>query len=223
MPPEPDLFGPEEFAAATGVSRETLVRLKRYASLLEDWNARHNLVSRNSMAELWRRHFWDSAQIAGFIPLETRSLVDLGSGAGFPGLVLAEMLRETHGELRVVLIEATAKKCRFLTAVAEALGLRIGVRHQRIEDAPVEPFDVITGRACAPLPQLLAYAQRFWGANTRALLHKGQNLASELTQARKSWRIRVEQHPSRSDPSGIILEIRELQRVAGKPSQPNHP
>ena len=216
MPLGSDAFGPDEFAAAASVSRETLDRLKKYAALLEDWNSRHNLVSRASMADLWSRHFWDSAQVAALIPATARSLVDLGAGAGFPGLVLAEM----RPHLKITLIEATAKKCRFLKAVADELGLEPEIRHQRVEDAPAQPYGVITARACAPLPNLLAYAQRFWGPGTRAFLHKGQNLAAELTEARKSWRIDFEQHSSRSDPSGIILEIRELQRVGRKPNHP---
>jgi 16S rRNA (guanine527-N7)-methyltransferase len=216
MPSEADAFGSDEFAAAACVSRETLGRLKKYAALLRDWNSCHNLVSRTSMDDLWRRHFWDSAQIASLIPTTAKTLVDLGSGAGFPGLVLAEL----RPDLEVVLIESTAKKCRFLMAVRDELGLKAEIRQQRIEDTPAQLFDVITARACAPLADLLAYAQRFWGAGTRVFLHKGQNLAAELTQARKSWRIDSEQHASRSDPSGIILEIRELQRVGRKPDNP---
>ncbi len=214
MPPAPN-FGPEEFAAAASVSRETLDRLKRYADLLADWNTRHNLVSSGSMADLWKRHFWDSAQIADLLPAGAGTLVDLGSGAGFPGLVLATM----RPDLRVTLIEATGKKYEFLKVVAGELGLKADLRNKRIEDVAPVPFDVITARACAPLPQLLSYAQRFWARGSRALLHKGQNLASELTEVHKSWRIQAEQHSSRSDPSGIILEIRELQRVGRKPNQ----
>ena len=146
-------------------------------------------------------------------PCNRQTLVDLGSGAGFPSLVLAEL----RPGLNVTLIESTAKKCRFLKAVADELGLKPDIRQQRIEDIAAQRFDVITARACAPLPDLLAYAQRFWGPGTRAFLHKGQNLAVELTQAGKSWRIDSEQHASRSDLSGIIFEIRELQRVGRKP------
>jgi 16S rRNA (guanine527-N7)-methyltransferase len=123
-------------------------------------------------------------------------------------------------DLQVTLIEATAKKCRFLRAAADALGLRPEIRHGRIEAAPARAYDVIAARACAPLPDLLAYTQRFWGPGSIAFLHKGQNLAVELTEARKSWRLDSEQHASRSDPSGIILEIRELQRVGRKPNHP---
>lgn len=216
MPSDPEVFGPDQFATAASVSRETLERLKKYAALLADWNSRHNLISRASMDDLWRRHLWDSAQLAPLIPASSKTLVDLGSGAGFPGLVLAEL----RPDLKVTLLESTAKKCRFLKAVADELGLQPEIRQVRIEDAAPQRFDVITARACAPLPDLLAYAQRFWNPGTRAFLHKGQNLAAELTQAGKSWRIDSEQHSSRSDPSGIILEIRELQRVRRKPDHP---
>lgn len=217
MPPasgaEP--FGPEEFGQLASVSRETLERLKIYAAMLEDWNTRQNLVSAASIPDLWRRHFWDSAQLVPLIPQSAMSLVDLGAGAGFPGLVLAELLRG-RPKFRAVLYEATGKKCRFLEAVAERLNLHCEIRQARIEDTPRERFDVITARACAPLEKLLTYAQRFWGKGTTALFLKGQNLGAELTQAHKSWTMIVERHPSRSDASGVVLEIRELHRVSAE-------
>ncbi len=205
----PEAFGLAEFAAVSGVSRETLARLKAYVGLLEDWNARHNLVSARSMADVWRRHVWDSAQLAPLIPPNASTLVDLGSGAGFPGLVLA-LLRD---RLQVTLYEATAKKCRFLEEVAARLGLSVEVRNQRIEDAGRQVFDIVTARACAPLERLLSYAQHFAGADTVCLFLKGQTVGSELTQARKSWRVKVTSIPSLTDPSGVVLEVRELTHV----------
>ena len=203
-------FGPEDFAHETGVSRETLARLKTYAGMLEDWSARHNLVSRSSLSDAWRRHFLDSAQLAPLIPLHAKSLADLGSGAGFPSLVLAELLRDRP--IKITLFEATAKKCRFLEAVAERLGLPVEIRNIRIEDARPQAFDVVTARACAPLDGLLAYAHRLWGPNTIGLFLKGQNVEGELTKANKSWKINVERHPSRSDSTGVILQVEELRR-----------
>jgi 16S rRNA (guanine527-N7)-methyltransferase len=148
--------------------------------------------------------------------------VDLGSGAGFPGLVLAEMLRE-RAQFRTVLYESTGKKADFLKSVAERLKLPgVEIRQSRLESAHAEAFDVITARACAPLDLLLAYAQRFWAPGTRALLLKGQNVEAELTEARKSWSMDLERHPSRSDASGVILEIRELHRVGRKRTQSRH-
>ena len=218
LPPESKILDPEEFAALSHVSRETLARLKIHADMLVDWNVRHNLVSAASLADVWRRHFWDSAQLVPYVPNAALSLVDLGSGAGFPGLVIAEILRDRPG-FRVVLYETTAKKCRFLEAVALRLNLAIEVRQGRIEDAAPEIFDVVTARACAPLVKLLAYTQRFWGKESKALLLKGQNVEVELTESHKSWRMETMRHQSRSDPSGVILEIRELHGVVARNSR----
>jgi 16S rRNA (guanine527-N7)-methyltransferase len=203
----PEPFGPEEFAAATGVSRETLARLKAFVGLLTDWNARHNLVSKTSLNEVWQRHVLDSAQLAPLIPPEAKTLADLGSGAGFPGLVLAVLLQE---RVAVTLFEATRKKAEFLRAAADRLGLTVTVRNERIEEAARVAFDVLTARACAPLPELLEYAQHFAGPRTVCLFLKGQNVGVELTEARKSWRMKVRQHPSVTHPFGVVLEIREL-------------
>ncbi|MEI9930699.1 MAG: 16S rRNA (guanine(527)-N(7))-methyltransferase RsmG [Rhizomicrobium sp.] len=203
-------FGPEEFAAETGVSRETLARLKTYVGLLEDWNSRQNLVSTVSLANVWRRHIWDSAQLAAYIPKNARTLADLGSGAGFPGLVLATLLR---GRVQVTLFESTAKKCAFLQVISDRLELNSRIENSRMESAPTENFDVITARACAPLDKLLGYAQHFAGSNTVCLFLKGQNVGSELTDARKHWKMSLQQHPSLTDPSGSLLEIRELAHV----------
>jgi 16S rRNA (guanine527-N7)-methyltransferase len=210
----PEQFGPEAFAAATGVSRETLARLKTYVGMLEDWNRRHNLVSTSSLADAWRRHVWDSAQLLKYIPDDAQALADLGSGAGFPGLVLAELLR---GRVRVTLFESTAKKCAFLQAVSDRLELDSRIENTRMEAANPRAFDVITARACAPLDQLLGYAQHFTGPHTVCLFLKGQNVGVELTAAHKHWKMKLQQHPSLTDPSGRILEIRELAHV--RPSQ----
>jgi len=113
---QPEPFGPEEFAAKTGVSRETLARLKAYAGMLADWNTRHNLVSKASMEEVWQRHICDSAQLAPLIPGGTKTLVDLGSGAGFPGLVLSVLLQ---GSVGVTLYESTGKKAEFQVTLKE--------------------------------------------------------------------------------------------------------
>ncbi len=211
-PPEP--FGPEEFAARTGVSRETLARLKAHVGLLEEWNRMHNLVSARSIEDVWRRHVWDSAQLAQYVPATARTLADLGSGAGFPGLVLAEMFR---GRLAVTLFEATRKKAEFLTAAAQRMSLKVDIRNARIETAEAGPFDVVTARALAPLDTLLGYAQQLAGKGTVCLFLKGQSLVSELTQVRKSWRMKAVQHQSATDPSGVILEVRELAHVQSKP------
>jgi len=207
--PETDsdqIFGPEEFAAQTGVSRETLSRLKAYADVLADWNARHNLVAKSTLPDLWRRHFWDSAQLLPLIPGAARTLADLGSGAGFPGLVLAAL----RPDLAVTLHEATTKKCAFLQAAADRMGLAVTIQNARLEDLGPQPFDILTARALAPLPQLLRYAQNFVDLNSVCLFLKGQNVGAELTEAHKYWNMKASQVPSQTDPSAAIVVVREL-------------
>jgi 16S rRNA (guanine527-N7)-methyltransferase len=208
-------FGPEAFAEKVRVSRETLDRLKIHVDLLHDWSARHNLVSRRSLDDVWRRHVWDSAQLAAFVPQNTARIVDLGSGPGFPGLVLAALLRD---RVSVTLYEATRKKAEFLEHAARAMGLKVKIRNMRIEDEGNRPFDVVTARALAPLDVLLDYSQRFCTLRTVCLLLKGQSVAAELTDARKSWRMKVRQHQSVTDPSGVILKIQELGHVGARSS-----
>jgi 16S rRNA (guanine527-N7)-methyltransferase len=199
-------FGPEEFAARTGVSRETLSRLKAYADLLADWNARHNLIAKSTLPAIWHRHLWDSAQLAPLIPEDAKTLADLGSGAGFPGLVLAAM----RPDLNVTLHEATTKKCDFLEAAADRMGLVVEICNARLEDLPPRAFDVVIARALAPLPLLFGYAHRFTGPNTVCLLQKGQNVGSELTEASKYWNMKASQVSSQTDPSAAIVVVREL-------------
>ena len=199
-------FGPNEFAAKADVSRETLARLKAYADLLTDWSARHNLVAKSTLPDLWHRHIWDSAQLAPLLPPDTRTLADLGSGAGFPGLVLAAM----RPDIAVTLHEATNKKCAFLQVAADRMGLHVTIENARMEELPRRPFDVVTARACAPLPLLLEYAHSFVGPNSVCLFLKGQNVGSELTEATKYWKMEVSQVPSQTDPSAAIVTVRKL-------------
>ncbi len=199
-------FGPEDFAARTGVSRETLARLKAYADILVDWNARHNLVAKSTLPDLWWRHFWDSAQLAPLIPDSAHTLADLGSGAGFPGLVLAAV----RPDLAVTLHDATTKKCAFLQAAADRMGLPVTIQNARLEDLKSQAFDVVTARALAPLPQLLTYAQNFVSMNSLCLFLKGQNVGAELTEAHKYWNMKASQVPSQTDPSAAIVVVREL-------------
>ncbi len=199
-------FGAEEFAARTGVSRETLARLKAYADLLADWNARHNLVAKSTLPDLWHRHMWDSAQLLPLIPPAAHTLADLGSGAGFPGLVLAAM----RPGLQVTLHEATSKKCAFLQAAADGMGVKVEISNARLEDLARQAFEVVTARALAPLPLLLGYAHRFTGPNTVCLFLKGQNVGLELTEASKYWSMKASQVQSQTDPTAAIVTVREL-------------
>lgn len=201
-------FGPTDFQAATNVSRETLERCEAYVALLKDWNTRMNLVARSTLEDVWRRHMLDSAQIFPLVPTAAKVLVDMGSGAGFPGVVMALM-----GVPEVHLIESTGKKTSFLHAVAEKTGLPLKIHNERIEK--LKPFvaDVITARALAPLDKLLGYAQRFAGPKTTHIFLKGQHVADELTDAHKMWKITVDQRPSITDPRGSVLSVCEVSRV----------
>jgi 16S rRNA (guanine527-N7)-methyltransferase len=208
-------FGPAEVQQSGNIAPETLDRLKLFVAVLQDWNSRHNLVSAASLEDVWKRHIWDSAQLVDLVPPEAKSLVDLGSGAGFPGLILAILLRERPG-FRTVLYEATRKKSEFLAAAADASGVAVEIRNARIEDAQPEPFDIVSARACAPLDRLLLYAQAFQGPHTINLFLKGQSVGAELTDAHKIWIMRVQERRSRSDPSGTILIVDQLQPKAGR-------
>ncbi len=142
----PEGFGVRDFAEVSYVSHETLARLEAYVALLIEWNARQNMVSKASLAEVWQRHVWDSAQLAPLLPEPAGKLADLGSGAGFPALVLAAI----RPEMRVSLYEATAKKCRFLAEAAKVLNVEVDIRNTRIEDAGREGFDAVTARLARP-------------------------------------------------------------------------
>jgi 16S rRNA (guanine527-N7)-methyltransferase len=198
---------PVEFAAETGVSRETLARLAAYADLLTAWNQRLNLVGRGTVADLWRRHFLDSAQLHPLLPAGARTLVDLGSGAGFPGLVLAIM-----GGPHVHLIESDQRKAVFLREAIRVTQAPATVHATRIEAAPPLTADVVTARALAPLDALLDLAGRFVRPHTVCLFLKGRAAGDELTLAAKRWKMSADLLPSRSDPTGVILRLDHIER-----------
>lgn len=212
-------YGPDEFAAEYGVSRETLDRLRAYDAVLLDWSSRHNLISRSTIEERWDRHYRDSAQLFALIPADARTLVDLGSGAGFPGLVLAAMGAERG--LLVALVESTGKKAAFLDAAIRAMSLQNArVIPQRIETVAISPPDAVTARALAQLEMLLAYADQFADESTVLVFPKGQDVEGELTQAAKSWHMKVDRRPSVTSPGSTILVIREFRpKGAQKPSR----
>ncbi len=204
---------PEDFAEATGASRETMDRLKAMDRALLDWSSRHNLIARSTIEDRWRRHYLDSAQLVPLLPDEAKRIADLGSGAGFPGLVLAAMLAEK--DVDVTLIESTRKKVAFLTAAAEVMELtNVLVLAERIESVklPKSP-DIITARALARLDKLLAYGAGIQGQNTKYFLLKGQDVEGELTEAAKSWQMQVIRHKSVTSPESTILEIGNLARA----------
>jgi len=198
---------PHGFAELTGVSRETLARLETYAGLLACWSGRINLVGASTLADPWRRHFLDSVQLRAQVPPATQSLVDLGSGAGFPGLVLA-----ISGVRGVELIEADARKCAFLREAARLTAAPVTIRNTRIAAVPPHVVDVVTARGCAPLDRLLVLAQPFIGPDTVCLFPKGEQAAQELTAAQQAWTMDATCHDSLSDPRGVILCLKRVGR-----------
>lgn len=200
-------LGPDGFFALADVSRETMRRLEAYAGLLAEWSQRINLVGRSTLADLWRRHFLNSAQLLPLIPSGAQSLIDLGSGAGFPGLVLAIL-----GVPGVELIEADRRKATFLREAAQITHTEITLRACRIEAVAPHPADVVTARGCAPLDRLLPLAERFIGPRTVCLFLKGAQAEEELTVAGKAWTMTVSRHPSRSDPGGTVLSLQQVVR-----------
>lgn len=205
-----DGFGPEDVVRQTGVSRETLARIRAYLAVLDDWRERINLIGPGEGRHLWRRHVLDSLQLLKEIfPTDLR-VADLGSGAGFPGLVMACALAEREGA-SVTLVEKSVRKSQFLEAAIAATGLPARVLNQRLEDPPpVERFDVVTARALAPLPRLLGYAHAWLKPSGKALLMKGRDGVKELTLARESWTFEMSSRPSLSSPEGRILTVSDL-------------
>jgi len=203
----------EAFAEQLNVSRETLERLTVYLELLERWQRSINLVGAATMADPWRRHFLDSAQLAAHVPPRATTLVDLGSGAGFPGMVLALL-----GVRGVHLIESDRRKAQFLREVARATATSVAVYAERIERMSSWPADVVTARALAPLPRLLELAERFLASDSVCLFLKGRSGVDELTDARVSWHMVSEIYPSLSEPTGMVLQLRGICRARDRQS-----
>ncbi len=216
----------EAFADIADVSRETLERLKIYADLLGKWNRRVNLIGKSTVGDIWRRHMLDSAQLRPHLPAAARKLVDLGSGAGFPGLVLAVM-----GAPDVHLIEANERKCAFLREAARLTetpvtihntrigagghNARIGAggsHHTQTDAAEPGKADIVTARALAPLPLLLDYAEPYLAPSSICFFLKGQGVNDELTEAYKTWNIRDSIFSSLTDPQGAILRLEAISR-----------
>jgi 16S rRNA (guanine527-N7)-methyltransferase len=205
-------LGSDGFAKAFPVSRETLDRLEAYSALLIKWQKAVNLVGPKTLSDLWRRHFLDSAQLVPMIPPQAKTLMDIGSGAGFPGLVLAILGIERPEPLAVHLVESDRKKATFLQEAARVTGAPVTVHCARIESLSPQPMDVITARALAPLVDLMAWSRPFWGPNTVGLFLKGQDSAQELSELQLTApqdfeNINIRRWPSRSDARGVVLEL----------------
>jgi len=197
------------------VSRETFERLKAYETSLHEWQNKFNLVSSASLEESWNRHFLDSMQLFKYIPSDAEKLFDLGSGAGFPGMVLAIMAMEKTPYLKVSLVESIKKKTLYLKHVAELTGANVTIINERIEKLPAEKADVITSRALTALDKLLGYAEPFCKRNTKCIFPKGKKYAEELTEARRHWKFDCQVIPSEQSAEGVVLIITNLSKIKG--------
>jgi 16S rRNA (guanine527-N7)-methyltransferase len=199
-------MSPAECADLVGLDQNTLARLEVYLTLLEKWQAKINLVGSGTLADPWRRHFLDSAQLRRQISASVKSMADLGSGAGFPGLVLAIL-----GAPDMHLIESDQRKAAFLREAARITETPVSIHAARIETLTLR-VDCVTARALAPLERLLDWAVPVLNIDGFALFLKGRNCDDELTQARKNWMMEVERIPSLADPEGIILKLGAIHR-----------
>ena len=197
----------EEFAAAFDVPRETLAKFDRYADLLVEWQARMNLVGPATLGDIWGRHFADSAQLLPLADGVPGPWLDIGSGAGFPALVVALL-----GRRDVHLVDSTAKKCRFLETVAAELGLDVTIHNARIESMPAFAAGIISARAAAPLERLFDWGLRFARPATRWILPKGAGVEEELSAARARFAFDATLAASITDPRAQIVVARGVRR-----------
>ncbi|MGD9913376.1 MAG: 16S rRNA (guanine(527)-N(7))-methyltransferase RsmG [Rhizobiaceae bacterium] len=203
-------------SVAGDVSRETYERLKTFEATFRKWAGRINLSAPSTLASLWQRHILDSAQLMPLAPKASR-WVDIGSGGGFPGAIVATLLQERPGS-RIALIESNRKKTAFLQAAlgevgarAEIHSVRIEASHQALSFSP----EVVTARALAPLDVLFGLAEPWLSSGARGLFHKGRDYRMEVEQSSHAWNFNLIVHPSRIEPDSVILEITELKRAVG--------
>ncbi len=199
----PDQFLADMQTLGAPVSRETQTHLQIYVDILIDWQTRMNLIGPATLPHVWQRHIFDSAQLLAIAP-NNATWLDVGSGAGFPALVLAIL-----GARHVFMVESTSKKCKFLSAVVESLKLekRATIYNDRIESLSPISSEFITARACAPLAKLLSWVYPIANKNARWFLFKGHDVDVELAETSQRWAYDLKRHKSHSDARGCILEL----------------
>lgn len=196
-----------------GVSRETTERLDALMYMLARWSGAINLVAPASLPYSWTRHVLDSAQLLDLAPDGARTWLDIGAGGGFPGLVIAALAAERRPDLAVTLMESDSRKCAFLLAAAQTMGVSISVERRRIEVGPPVPSDIVSARAVAPLPALLDLAERHIARGGMAIFPKGVAVEDELLVASQLWRYRIQRSPSVTDAGATILVMGDISRV----------
>lgn len=200
-------------ASSLQLTTQEIADLKRFAEIVLRWNPRINLVSKSSAADIWDRHILDSAQIFDLAPESAESWIDLGSGGGFPGIVVAVIAARRRPALAMTLVESDQRKAVFLRQAIRELGLQAVVRSQRIEQIADQRADVVSARALAALPELLALASPLLAEGGTCLFAKGASRQQELDAARQSWSFSVTEVPSITDPGAAILRITEVHHV----------
>ncbi|SEA83100.1 16S rRNA (guanine(527)-N(7))-methyltransferase RsmG [Rubrimonas cliftonensis] len=203
----------EPILRALDVSRETELRLNAFRDIVLRWSSAINLVAPGTLPQFWTRHVLDSAQLILHAPAGAESWLDLGSGAGFPGLVVAALAKERAPSMTVTLMESDARKCAFLIAAAQTMEVDVVILRRRIESGPALASDIVSARALAPLPKLLELAARHVAPRGVGLFLKGAGVDDELALAAREWRYTVTRAPSLSDDGGAILKMKEIGRV----------
>lgn len=203
---------PEQFLSSLDVSRETLERFQTYEKALLKWNPKINLVSKSTLEDLWERHFLDSAQVFDLAPNGTH-WADLGTGGGFPGVVVAILAAEKRPELKVTCVESDVRKATFLRTVLRETGVVGEVISERIEAIRPLEADVVSARALAPLRLLLQFAERHLKSGGVALFPKGADHEKELEEALETWSFQVDKTISQTNPEAVILKLGDIERA----------
>lgn len=205
------MFEESHFFEKANVSRETMENIRTYASLLNKWQKKLNLVSETTLPDKWRRHFYDSFQLKNHFDMsksEKLQILDIGSGAGFPGLLLSMLdLGEFH------MVESNGKKCTFMRQVIRETNCKAIVYNERVEMMKPFPVDYIISRACAPLDRLFALSRNFMGQDTICLFLKGQSSEGEIAEARVNWEFELEKFTSVTEESGVILKVSHIKAL----------
>lgn len=205
----------KNFMEKYNVSRETYDKLKAYEASLHEWQKKFNLVSNSTLENAWERHFLDSVQLFSLLPQNAKVLYDFGSGAGFPGMVLAIMANEKTPYLKVNLVESTGKKTLYLNEVKKLTSTKVTIINKRIEHLRPQIADVITSRALSSLKELLGYSLPFCGPHTVCIFPKGKKYAEEIAEAKAQWNFDCKLVKSEQSDEGMILVITHLSKKKG--------
>jgi len=202
----------EDVLKKYNVSRETIDNLKLFQNMVLEWNKKFNLISKSSEKDIWERHILDSLQLCQFINKNHKILYDFGSGAGFPGVVLAIIGKQNFPELKITLIESIGKKVLFLKEVDKVLDLNLNIINDRIENLKLPKADIISSRALASLEKLLAYAKPFCFEKTILIFPKGEKWQEEINKAKEKWIFDYKNIQSITNNKGCILSINKIRR-----------